>query len=122
MQVDEFKPNWIQSLIQRDNLEDETQILQFGYSEDREFYSYLPETPAPSAWNKFPSKEDPFSRYKFTSLEVNFSPNSLTINRETYSMLDWLGDMGGLLDALYIIGAVLMHPFSKFALKSKLLS
>ena len=37
-------------------------------------------------------------------------------------MLDWLGDMGGLLDALYIIGISFMTPLSTFALKSKMLS
>lgn len=37
-------------------------------------------------------------------------------------MLDWLGDMGGLLDALYIMGAIVMTPFSKFALKSELIN
>ena len=37
-------------------------------------------------------------------------------------MLDWLGDMGGLLDALYLIGTIFMSPFSNFALKALLLS
>ena len=37
-------------------------------------------------------------------------------------MLDWLGDMGGLLDALYFIGAIVMTPFSRFALKSELIN
>ena len=66
--------------------------------------------PEPSAWNKFPTKEDPLTRYKFTSVEVNFSLDMVAIQRQTYSILDWLGDMGGLLDALYFICAICLHP------------
>ena len=99
-------------------LGDETQIFQFGYEEETEFYSYINKMPEPSAWNKFPNKENPLTRYKFTSVEVNFSLDEGTISRQTYSMLDWLGDMGGLLDALYFICAILISPMSKYAVKS----
>ena len=44
------------------------------------------------------------------------------INRETYSGLDFLGDLGGLFDALYILGGMLIAPVSGFALNAKLLS
>ena len=37
-------------------------------------------------------------------------------------MLDWLGDMGGLLDALYFIGAIFIAPFSRYALNSELIN
>ena len=37
-------------------------------------------------------------------------------------MLDWLGDMGGLLDAMYFIGAIILSPFSRYALKSELIN
>ena len=43
------------------------------------------------------------------------------INRSTYSILDWLGDIGGLHDALQIIGAFIAGPFSSSALKLELL-
>lgn len=45
-----------------------------------------------------------------------------TIYRQTYSMLDWLGDIGGLTDALVLILAALVYPISTFALKAKLLA
>ena len=34
--------------------------------------------------------------------------------RSIYTLLDWLGDIGGLLDALKYIGQMLMFPFFKF--------
>ena len=44
------------------------------------------------------------------------------INRKTYSLLDWLGDWGGLLDALFMIAEFLVTPFSAIALKAKLMA
>ena len=44
------------------------------------------------------------------------------MNRQTYSILDWLGDIGGLLDALYLIGFVFISPLASYAMNSKLLS
>ena len=40
--------------------------------------------------------------------------------RQTYSILDLLGDVGGLNDSLRLIGASLVSPFASFALNSKL--
>ena len=97
-------------MVQRNVLGDESQVLQFGYEVETEFYTYLNKMPEPSAWNKFPTTEKPLTRYKFTSVEVNFSLDEGTIQRQTYSMLDWLGDMGGLLDALYFIAMILISP------------
>ena len=59
--------------------------------------------------------------YQYTGLNLYFSPNRLSINRQTYSILDWLGDMGGLMDALVILGQILIMPISSFTLKSNLL-
>ena len=58
----------------------------------------------PSAWNKFPTPEDPGSQYKYTSLEITVNPDLKVLNRQTYGLLDFLGDCGGLLDALLVIG------------------
>ena len=44
------------------------------------------------------------------------------MERQTYSMLEWLGDCGGLFDALRIIGMLIMWPLTSFKLKSELLS
>ena len=44
------------------------------------------------------------------------------IERQTYSFLEWLGDIGGLLDALRIIGAAIVGPVVAFSLKATLLN
>lgn len=50
------------------------------------------------------------------------SPHLLLWERQTYSILDWLGDLGGLYDALFLIVKVILSPISVFSLHSTLLS
>ena len=45
-----------------------------------------------------------------------------TWNRQTYSILDWIGDLGGLLDGLKYLCALIISPFSKFWAQSILLT
>ena len=42
------------------------------------------------------------------------------MSRQTYSFLDWLGDCGGLIDALALIGRLVASPFAAYALHKKL--
>ena len=43
------------------------------------------------------------------------------IERSTYDVLEWLGDVGGLHDALSIIGYYIVYPFAAFNLNFLLL-
>ena len=56
----------------------------------------------PSAWIDYPD------HYKFASVEFNMSMDQMNWTRSTYSILDWLGDLGGLLDILLKIGELLV--------------
>lgn len=76
----------------------------------------------PSSWNKFPTPENPSNKYKYVSLELVVGPDKVIINRESYSMLDWLGDLGGLVDALYYICLTIVAPVAAFSMKAMLLS
>ena len=55
-------------------------------------------------------------------MSVTLSPDVPKIRRKTDSLLDWLGDWGGLLDSLYFIASILVSPFSEYMMKSKLAS
>ena len=48
--------------------------------------------------------------------------DSEVTERESYSLLEWLGDIGGLLDALRYIGGFLVAPIASFSLSSDLLA
>ena len=45
---------------------------------------------------------------------MRLSANRQSNTRSIYTLLDWLGDIGGLLDALKYIGQMAMFPFFKF--------
>ena len=67
-----------------------------------------------SGWKDFPTK------YKFFSMDVTISPDVPKIRRKTDSLLDWLGDWGGLLDSLHFLADILLSPLSAYMMKSKL--
>ena len=62
------------------------------------------------------------SKYKFSSISIFFSPDASIVERETYGLLEWLGDVGGFYGALRYLGGFLIAPFTYFHLKVKLLS
>lgn len=56
------------------------------------------------------------------SVSFEMDKNLRQINRQTYGFLDWLGDVGGLLDALFFIGDQIIGPFAAFALQIRLVT
>ena len=58
----------------------------------------------PSSFNKWPTEEEPDNRYKISSVLITLDSTISQIERETYSSLEWLGDIGGLYDAMLLIG------------------
>ena len=50
------------------------------------------------------------------------SLDSIVTERETYSLLEWLGDIGGLIDAFRYLGGFIVAPIASLSLQSVLLS
>ena len=44
------------------------------------------------------------------------------IERSTYTMLEWLGDIGGLFEALVFLGRMTIAPVAAIAMQAKLLT
>ena len=103
-------------------LEDETGFVQYGEESEDTFLDFHMGSAAPSSWIYFPSKEKPSSRFFYTSMEIKMSLDLLTWMRETYSLLDWFGDLGGLFDALWYVVSLLVRPTSAFVLQTTLLT
>ena len=70
----------------------------------------------PSTLTTFPTDENPDAGYKIASVDVMLGADMRQISRQTYTVLDWFGDWGGLLDALFLIAETLVYPFSLSAL------
>ena len=70
----------------------------------------------------FPTKDYPVTKYKYKSLVFYVPLDSLVTERETYCVLEWMGDLEGLFDALSYFGVFIVSPFASYQLKSELLS
>ena len=55
--------------------------------------------------------------YKITSLWIELSQSKTIIERSTYDVLEWLGDIGGLFDAFRWIGIFLIGPIATMKVK-----
>ena len=53
-------------------------------------------------------------------MTISLSSDVPKIRRKTDSLLDWLGDWGGLLDSLYFLADFMISPFSVYMMNSKL--
>ena len=60
--------------------------------------------------------------FKIHGMNLKLSSQVNIIERKTYNLLELLGDVGGLYDALMIIGSALVAPVSAFKLRTELLS
>ena len=75
----------------------------------------------PSIYNQWPTRDAP-SFYTINSLYIEYSTSQTTIERKTYSILEFLGDVGGLLDGLKLAVGFFVTPIATFALKFKLVA
>ena len=96
--------------------------MQYGDYEEEDYYRLNFKTPLPSWMDFWPTDEHPDNMYKFASVWIELSQDEFMTERDTYSLLEWLGDVGGLFDMLRLMGSWLVVPFATFRLSSQLLS
>ena len=116
-QISQYKPTFFQLHIQTNKLEDETALINF-MQDEQTFYGIANKNfnLQDSAWDHFPTTEKPFNQYKYLSFDLQLNKSLHQISRQTYSLLEWLGDCGGLMDALIFLSKLIISPFSVFAL------
>ena len=122
VQVDPTKPSFLRMFLDTNMLEDESSYMQYGQSIETEYFTWAVGQIQPSSWIYFPTEKNPSTLFKYVSVEVNMSLHLMLWERQTYSLLDWLGHLGGLYDALFHLAKVLISPISVFAVNSTLLS
>ena len=69
-----------------------------------------------------PSSSNVWPKYKFIGIEIIFNPDLKTIDRQTYDLLMFLGDVGGLDFSMYIFGWLLISSYSQFNAYANLIS
>ena len=70
----------------------------------------------------WPDETNTKGSYKFASFQLELSQHETMIERQTYSFLEWLGDIGGLFYALRMIGLLSVSPAAMYYLKVELLT
>ena len=55
-------------------------------------------------------------------MQLQINRNKQVIIRQTYGLLDYVGDVGGLIDGLYYLITFLLFPFWKFNYQSHMLT
>ena len=79
-QFDPREPNWVNIMVNSHSLDDETDFFQYGQSVETEFLGVTVEDSNISSWNDN-LIENPDGRYKFNSMEINFSQDLVLIQR-----------------------------------------
>ena len=66
--------------------------------------------------------EDQNGNREFASVYIGIDPMKQVTVRQTYDLLDYFGDIGGLIDFLYYFVAFVLHPLWQFFYSSHMLS
>lgn len=114
-QFNQKEPSWLDFQIKSTSVQDNTALIDFGVTDDELLSSYQLTGPYSSKWQQYPH------HYKFVGVDVNFTTTLHVIERSTYGLLEFVGDMGGLLDALMIMGALLVYPMAEWHIKNTIL-
>lgn len=86
-------------------------MINLGFSDDTNTSNILINGDLqPSSWTRYPYK------YKFLSYQFQVSDVIPVTNRETYSLLELLGDIGGLLEFLIIFVTFFVQDFGRINL------
>ena len=98
-------------------VEDESDYFQYGQFDEMDFYTFVSSAPQPTSWTDFPTEDEPYNLFKYSSFEIELNQDAVIWQRQIYSTLDFLGDLGGLFDALRFIGEMIVSPFKDYAVK-----
>jgi hypothetical protein len=97
-----------------DEIEDETEYVQWGNTYDQQFMSIKMEVNQKSSWVVYPD------RFKFFSIHLLLDPDIKTTERNTYSFFAFVGDIGGLTEFLLGFFGYLAKPFAMMRMKALL--
>jgi hypothetical protein len=89
-------------------VEDAISYLQIGIDHNRDFYSINFNQLELSYMDDYPQN------YKVVGTSIYRDLNLHEIHRTTYDTLNFLGDLGGLLDFLMLVGVFLTKWFARF--------
>jgi hypothetical protein len=87
---------------------DEIARLDLGFADPRPFFTFILTS------LELSYQDDFSSNYKIAGLSVMRNLHYTVITRTTYDILNCIGDIGGLVEVLLIIGGILISKYGKF--------
>lgn len=115
-----MKPAWTEAFLEYNTLIDEIDLVQIGQEKEVDFTTIAIGKELMTKFNEWPTKAEPMI-YKFNSYWLELRQLHTVIERETYSLLDMMGDVGGLYSGLCLIALNIIKPIASRAMKSELL-
>ena len=119
-QTDISKGQFTETFVELHQLADYTDYLQLGQFDEVQFFHTTFKETVSSLHNTWPTIEAN-GLFKFDSFYFELSSSMFQYERQTYSALEFVGDIGGLYDGLNQLSRMLLAPIATIALKQKLL-
>ena len=85
--------------INKNLLSDEVNLFNLGQTDENEFETITFSSSMASHSNTWPTKDDRLT-FILQGVRLKLSQEQTVIERSTYSLLEWIGDIGGLFDGL----------------------
>ena len=111
-QFNSVNPTFAMGKISIDLIEDETSIINAGQYLERKYMHYQIQENSLSSWTHYPFQ------YKFMSIEFDLNMDIEYTDRTSYDLLNWMGDVGGVFETLFVACNVLAYFFSIFKIKA----
>ena len=109
-------------MIDQNILLDRAGLLQLTQADEVAFDTLRFEELLQSRVNTWPTDENDYAMYKFNGVAFTRSNQLTSYERQTYSLLELLGDVGGLFDGLTRIIEFLITPSTVLFMKQSLVT
>ena len=98
-----YEPARANMKVSQTQLEDDLNLFQFQIRPDEfmihEIHDFKEERM--NFLKVFPTEEKPDTEHTYMYINFNYDTTLRKVSRQKYGLLDWFGDWGGLLDALF---------------------
>ena len=74
-----------------------------------------------SEFTVWPTRDNPDVPFRFNSFFLEIDQEMTVIERQTYSALELVGDVGGLVDGLYYLMALFVAPVSTMVRRTQII-
>lgn len=113
--IDKTRANWMQIKVESKSVVDVIKYLHIGLNEIQEFFSFEPTELGLSFFDDYENR-----KYKVAGFTIYRSLSKTIIQRTTYDLLAFLGDVGGLEAIIMVLGGAIVSYLTRFEINLKI--